>query len=75
MNMFDIFSGTCERDAVWQCSVAGSAEAVFLMKKLAAEKPGSYFVYDSEAGRVLAEVSTVAGPQRAQKLHKKTNAA
>jgi glucose dehydrogenase len=75
MNIFDIFAGTRSPDAVWLCSLEGSAEAVFIMKKLAATKPGTYFVFDRDAGRVLAEITTVAGPQRAPESDRKNNAA
>lgn len=70
MPIFDIFSGTVDNGAIWQCSVEGFAEAVFIMKKLAAAKPGAYFVYDTEAARVLAEITgPVPQPQNRTQYH------
>jgi hypothetical protein len=56
MKTFDIFSGTAEGDAMWQCAVEGLAEAVSAMKNLANKNSGSYFVYDTENAKVLAAV-------------------
>jgi|HubBroStandDraft_2_1064218.scaffolds.fasta_scaffold2740960_1 hypothetical protein len=54
MKMFEVFSGTGSRDAIWQCAVEGEAEAVSIMRKLANENPGPYFVFDLEYGQIVA---------------------
>jgi hypothetical protein len=60
MKTFDIFSGNPKNGSIWQCAVEGEAEAVFIMKQLADEKPGPYFVYDTQNAKVLA---VVTGPR------------
>jgi hypothetical protein len=54
MKTFEVFAGTDKRGAIWQCAVEGEAEAVSIMKRLADENPGPYFVYDLEYGQIVA---------------------
>jgi hypothetical protein len=55
---YDIFSGTDDRDAIWQCSVEGLWNAITEMEKRAAEKPGKYFVYFTTNQTVVARIET-----------------
>ena len=66
MPIFDIFSGSCETGALWRCSVEGYPEAVFIMQRLAAEKPGIYFVFDLQSSTVVARINTSGGPKPQQ---------
>jgi hypothetical protein len=62
MKIFDIFAGTARHDAVWQCSAHGKSEALFVMKHLADEKPGPYFVYDLECETVVTVITGTTDP-------------
>jgi CheY-like chemotaxis protein len=53
---FDIFSGVPDRDAVWVCAVKGFGAAKQQMDALAAEKPGSYFIFFARTHEVLARI-------------------
>jgi hypothetical protein len=74
MRTFDIFSGTPKHDPIWQCAIEGQAEAVLIMKRLADEKPGPYFAYDTERATVLAVVSGPT-PKPETKRKSRSNAA
>lgn len=52
---FDIFSGEINKHPMWLETVEGLDRARERMTRIAAEKPGHYFVYDSYAGKVVAE--------------------
>jgi hypothetical protein len=54
---FDIFRGRfLEADAEWIDSIEGLGAARERMKKIAAEKPGPYFVFGPQYGIVFAAI-------------------
>ena len=58
---FDIFSGYFPRtDAIWIDYAEGLAEAYQTMLRLAAEKPGPYFVFSSHAHKSVASIDTTS---------------
>lgn len=57
--LFDIFSGEINHPT-WLETVEGLDRARERMTRLAAEKPGHYFVYDTYASKVVAESPPVA---------------
>jgi hypothetical protein len=59
---FHLFSGIPDRDAIWIEAIEGLANASDRMKKLAAEKPGPYFVFSSFTYTVAAEIDTTENP-------------
>lgn len=59
---FDIFAGAPDRDALWMCTVRGLANAKERMDKIAAERPGRYFIFYTPERKVLAHVETFARP-------------
>ena len=57
--MFDIFSGIfMSKDAVWIEAKEGLAEAYQSMLRIAAVKPGPYFVFSSYTRTCVASVDT-----------------
>jgi hypothetical protein len=66
MKTFEVLAGAEKHGAIWQCAVEGEAEAVFMMKKLADETPGPYFVYDLEYGQIVAMIT---GPSPKDQTH------
>ena len=56
--IYDIFSGTNERDAIWQGCAEGLQNAKFEMEKLAVKRPGPYFVYYTPEQSILARIDT-----------------
>jgi hypothetical protein len=58
--LFDIFSGEISNHPVWLETVEGLHRARERMARLAAERPGHYFIYDSSTGKLIAETSPVA---------------
>jgi hypothetical protein len=54
IKMFEVFSGTGQREAVWQCAVEAEEEAIATMKRLAHERPGPYFVFHVDYGEIVA---------------------
>jgi hypothetical protein len=44
---FDIFRGTTEADGIWLGSVEGLSDSKDRMHKIAAVRPGCYFVFAS----------------------------
>lgn len=56
--VFDIFSGSIDRDTKWVCSVGGLASAVARMNVLADKNPGKYFVFFALEHSVLAIIDT-----------------
>jgi DNA-binding NarL/FixJ family response regulator len=52
--VFDIFSGTADKDAAWVETVAGLSSARGRMEAIAAEKPGHYFVFSRRDHSILA---------------------
>jgi hypothetical protein len=55
---FDIFFGAVDKDALWVESAENLENAKARMKDLAAENPGSYFLFSTAYGKVLAIVDT-----------------
>jgi hypothetical protein len=64
---YDVFSGSIEKDARWIETAEGLSEATDLMKRLAAARPGPYFVYDLRRQKVLANIDTTGPRPRANK--------
>ena len=60
---FDIFAGAPDRDAVWLCAVEGLANAKEHMERIAAEKPGRYFIFYAPERTILSQTETFARPQ------------
>lgn len=57
--MYQIFSGRFpETDVLWLESVVGFRAARERMQKLAAQKPGSYFVFSTNIHAVLATIDS-----------------
>jgi len=69
--IFEIFSGTMDRYAMWIQSVAGLAQARERMEQIAAEKPGKYFVFSTANHTILAEIDTTPKPSQQQTPGKK----
>ena len=62
---FDIFRGIpFEKDAIWVETVEGLANARERMEKLAAEKPGRYFVFAPLSRSILALADTTPEPKQ-----------
>lgn len=58
----DIFSGELDKDAMWLESAESLSKARERMEKIAAEKPGRYFIYSVRSHAVLAQIDTSARP-------------
>ena len=56
--MFDIFSGSVDKDAIWIEAVEGLGNAKDRMDELAAKSPGKYFVFCSFSHTVMAVTNT-----------------
>jgi hypothetical protein len=61
---YDIFSGALDKNALWLEAVDGLGPAFERMKQIAANSPGTYFVFCSSTHKVLASIDTSAGPQQ-----------
>jgi hypothetical protein len=59
---FDIFSGLPGKNAKWVESAAGLDAAKQRMKQLAAQHPGSYFIFNTWNLCVVSEVDTQPKP-------------
>lgn len=55
---FDIFFGQTDKNAVWVEAVKGLSNARQRMEELAAQKPGSYFVFSTSEHSILARTET-----------------
>jgi len=55
---FEIFLGPPGQDATWLESVEGLANAKERMQQLAAEKPGSYFIFFTATRSIVAQAIT-----------------
>lgn len=64
---FDILAGIPAKNAKWLESVSGLANARKRMEELAAETPGTYFVFNPWSCCVLVQVDTRAKPVSASK--------
>jgi hypothetical protein len=67
---YDIFSGHVDKDAMWIGAVQGLGSAAMRMHQLAAEKPGTYFVFCTRTRQVLASIDT----SKADRLEEKAPA-
>ncbi len=54
--VYDIFAGSLERDPQWILAVSGLSTAVTLMNRIADEYPGAYFIFDTLARCVVAQI-------------------
>lgn len=54
---YDVFSGTCEYDAVWLETTPSLESACERMKRFAATSPGAYFVIRYDTGAVVAQLN------------------
>ena len=72
--LFDVFSGTSEKDAVWRECVEGLSNARRRMEQMAASVPGAYFLYSPLSHSILAKIDTGKQLQSAR-LEKKAGAA
>ena len=54
--MYDIFSGTLDKDPFWLLAVSGLPAAIDVMNRMASEHPGSYFVFDGVRRSVVAQI-------------------
>ena len=68
--VFDIFSGKPEKDPLWLETVEGFAQARERMDLIAAQRPGRYFLFSTQAQAVLAETETFAKPEPSHKVHR-----
>jgi hypothetical protein len=55
---FDIFSGTPDKDALWLEAVSGLERARLRMHRIAAEKPGRYFLFRTQSQSVVASIDS-----------------
>jgi len=55
---FDIFAGAPDKDTVWVRAVPGLANARETMERIAAEKPGRYFIFYAPDRNVLSQIET-----------------
>jgi hypothetical protein len=60
---YDIFSGRID-DAIWIEATEGLVNAYEKMAKVAADKPGPYFVFCSESHTICASLDTSRQEQR-----------
>lgn len=72
--IFDVFSGTSEKDAVWRESVEGLSNAQQRMEQLAVNVPGAYFLYSPMSRSILSKTNT-AKQLRSAGREKKAGAA
>lgn len=62
---YDIFAGRYGETGIrWIACVEGLVEASERMKRLAAENPGPYFIFDVSSRALLASVDTSDKPKR-----------
>lgn len=72
--VFDVFSGTSEKDAVWREAVEGLSNARKRMEQLAVNVPGAYFLYSPQSHSILVKTNTAKQLQAARQ-EKKAGAA
>jgi hypothetical protein len=68
--VFDIFSGKPDKDPLWLETVEGFDQARERMERIAAERPGRYFLFSTQAQAVLAETETFAKSESARKVQR-----
>ena len=71
--LFDIFSGSSERDAIWIEVVAGLTNAKRRMDEIAAKQPGDYFIFQTDRNSVMARTRTSAKRGEADSSSGETN--
>lgn len=54
--MYDIFSGTLDKDPLWLLAVSSLPAAIDVMNRMAGQRPGFYFVFDSAHRSVVAQI-------------------
>lgn len=60
IRIYDVFSGSNDHDAIWQCSAEGLQNAQHEMNRLAATCPGQYFIFYTGDQTVVARIDTSA---------------
>lgn len=55
---FDIFAGAPEEHGLWVEAVEGLSNARERMAQIAAQKPGTYFLFSSCSQSILARIRT-----------------
>ena len=58
-----------ETDVLWLESVVGFGAARERMQRLAAQKPGPYFIFSTNIHVVLATIDSTAAPRAMRRLH------
>lgn len=61
--IFDIFTGTTMKNAIWLESVEGLSNARARMNEIAAQIPGRYFIWSCLSQTILIKVETVTKPE------------
>jgi hypothetical protein len=54
--LYDIFSGNLNDGPLWIVAVSGLRASIDVMKRMADEHPGSYFVFDTLGRSVVAQI-------------------
>jgi hypothetical protein len=62
---FDIFSESSEEDALWLESIEELPSAAERREKLAAEKPGKFFLFSCSSNSILTRIETFKKPASA----------
>jgi hypothetical protein len=74
-DVFDIFSGDTDRDALWIEAAPGIEQARQRMGEIAAATPGSYFLFHTATRQIVERVSSAqAISTRGEKLVKSKSA-
>jgi hypothetical protein len=55
---FEIFSGGFDKDAVWVEAVQSFGNAYARMTEIAAEKPGTYFIFYRDTRQICGSIDT-----------------
>lgn len=56
---YDLFSGAPDDDVLWLEVIDGLNNAIARMKQRAQERPGRYFVYNTDSQTVIASIDTI----------------
>ena len=72
-DVFDVFCGSSERNAIWLEAVIGLSKAKDRMQAIAAAEPGDYFVYHVATKTVLSRISN--GPSKSGRKHRSKSGA
>lgn len=68
--LFDIFSGKPDSNPLWLETVEGLDRARERMEQRAAQNPGSYFIFSTQAQAVLAEIETAEKSRTMRKVQR-----